>query len=1134
MMWLVMGTVKRSISGPPTQRLKPLFFQPIIINMKLIPFVLASLLIVLPARAQSQNNKKPAAIPDSSKFTTGLLAGLKLRAIGPALTSGRVADVAIDPSDKRTWYVGAAAGGVWKSTNGGISFSPIFDGQGSFSIGVVTIDHNNPNVVWVGTGENNVQRVVAYGDGVYKSIDGGKSWTNMGLKKSEHIGRILIDPRNSDVVYVAAQGPLWRGGGDRGLYKTTDGGKTWAQILKGDNDWTGVNDVQLDPRNPDILIATTWQRLRRVYTFVAGGPGSAVWRSTDAGKTWTKSQSGFPDADLGRVGLAISPANPSVVYAIAEAGERKGGFFRSRDGGASWTKMSDYQSGSNYYNEIFADPKDADRVYAIEPILQVSDDGGKTFHRVGERNKHVDNHSVWIDPDDTSHLVIGCDGGVYESFDQGKSYRFIANLPITQYYRVATDESKPFYRVFGGAQDNFSVGGPSRTRNTSGITNADWFITSGGDGFGSVVDPVDPNTVYAESQFGNLSRFNLKTGDVMGIQPSEEPGTPGPRWGWDSPLFISPFNHNRIYFASNRLFVSNDRGDTWKVISPDLSRLIDRNRLKVMGRVMGIDAVAKNASTTLFGVILTIAESPLKEGLLFAGTDDGKVSISENGGGSWRSIDHVPGVADTAPVFKILPSQHDANVVYAAFNNHQAGDFKPYVMKSTDLGKTWTSITGDLPDGSVYSLAEDHVDRNLLFAGTEWGLFVTRDGGRKWLRLNGGLPTIQVRDLAIQKRENDLVVGTFGRGFYILDDYSPLRTMSDATLASSFALFPSKPAALYVPSSPLGLGSDAIGPAFQGAGYYMADNPPYGAVFTYYMKSALKSRRERRQAADKDLAKKGADVFYPPWDSLKVEDREESPAIIVTISDAKGKPIRRFTAPSSSGINRVAWDLKLQPPNPVIGPPYAPDPDWPFGNPPAAPYVAPGTYRASFATRIDGVFTPIGPSQDFQVVAIDAVDGRRIASLEDQERVADLERSVLGLDQVVKEALNRMTLFKRAIDETPSADTSLQRRVRVLTDRLKDAQELLGGDPTMASRNEATPPSLLGRLNGAIGNNWGSTLEAPTAAQVAELELVRSRYGVILAQVRQLIEVDLKGLEESATQAGVPWTAGRFPKPPAG
>ena len=1100
------------------------------IHMRKVPIALLFAAATAAGAQSKTSNKKPSALPDSSKFTSGLLAGLKLRSIGPALTSGRISDIAIDPSDKRTWYVGVAAGGVWKSTNGGISFAPIFDGQGSFSIGAVTIDHANPNVIWVGTGENNAQRVVAYGDGIYKSIDGGRSWTNMGLKTSEHIGRIVIDPRNSDVVYVAAHGPLWRKGGDRGLYKTTDGGKTWTKIL-GVDDYTGVNDVQMDPRNPDILIATTWQRMRRVYAFVAGGPGSGVWRSTDAGKTWTKSQSGFPSVDLGRIGLAISPANPGVVYAIAEAAERKGGFFRSRDGGASWDKMSDYQSGSNYYNEIFADPRDVDRVYAVEPILQVTEDGGKTFHRVGERNKHVDNHSVWIDPDETSHIVVGSDGGVYESFDSGKTYRYVANLPITQYYRVATDESKPFYRVFGGAQDNFSVGGPSRTRNTSGITNSDWFITSGGDGFGSVVDPVDPNTVYAESQFGVLSRFNLRTGDVMGIQPTEEPGTPGPRWGWDSPLFISPFNHHRLYFASNRLFVSNDRGDSWRVISPDLSRLIDRNRLKVMGRVMGIDAVAKNASTTLFGVILTIAESPLKEGVLFAGTDDGKISVSENAGGTWRSIDHVPGVPDTAPVFKILASQHDPNVVYAAFNNHQAGDFKPYVMKSSDLGRTWTSVTGDLPSGSVYSLAEDHVDRNLLFAGTEWGLFVTRDGGRKWLRLNGGLPTIQVRDLAIQKRENDLVVGTFGRSFYVLDDYSLLRTLTDATLAKDFVLFPARPAPLYVPSSPLGL-PDAVGPAFQGAGYYMADNPPYGAVFTYYMKSALKSRRETRQAAEKELAKKGADVFYPPWDSLKAEDREENPGIVVTISDASGRAIRRFNAPSAAGFNRVAWDLRLQAPNPITGPPYVSDPDWPFGDPPAAPYVVPGTYRVSFATRVNGVFTPIGETQSFQVVAIDSAVARPMASLADQQRIADLSRSVLALDQVVRESLNRMTLFKRAIDETPTADQALQQRVRMMTDRLKDAQELLGGDPTLAIRNEPTPPSLLGRLRGAVGNNWGSTLEAPTPSQMAELDLVRSRFGAILAQVKQLIEVDIEALEQSAEQAGVPWTSGRFPKPP--
>jgi photosystem II stability/assembly factor-like uncharacterized protein len=1070
-----------------------------------------------------------SAQPDSTRLPT-VVSGLKLRSIGPALTSGRVADIAVDPTDKKVWYIGAAAGGVWKTVNGGTSFTPVFDGQGSFSIGTVTIDPKNPNIVWVGTGENNAQRVVAYGDGVYKSIDGGRSWTNMGLKESEHIGRIVIDPRNSDVVYVAAQGPLWRKGGDRGLYKTTDGGKTWSKIL-GPDEWTGANDVQLDPRNPDLLIATTWQRYRRTYTFVAGGPGSGVHRSTDGGKTWTKSQSGFPDVDLGRIGLAMSPANPSVVYAVAEAADDKGGFFRSRDGGASWDKMSSHQAGGNYYNEIIADPKIVDRVYAVETILQVTDDGGKTFHRLGEFLKHVDNHAVVIDSDDTQHLIIGCDGGVYESWDGGKTYRFMANLPITQYYRVATDESKPFYRVFGGAQDNFSVGGPSRTRNDHGIANADWFVTSGGDGFGSVVDPVDPNTVYAESQFGVLSRFNLKTGDVMGIQPTEGPNDAPERWGWDSPLFISPFNHNRVYFASNRLFVSPDRGDSWKVVSGDLSKHIDRNRLKSMGTVASVDAVSKNVSTTLFGIVLTIAESPVKEGVLFTGSDDGRISISENAGSTWRAVDHFAGVPDTTPVFKILPSQHDVNTAYAAFNNHDAGDFKPYIMKSTDMGRTWTSIIGDLPArGSVYSLAEDHVDRNLLFAGTEFGAYYSGDGGKKWVKL-AGLPTIQVRDIAIQKRENDLVVATFGRGFYILDDYTALRGLADATLAQDAVLFPTRPAPLYVPSTPLGL-TDPAGPVFQGSSYFTAKNPPFGAVFTYYLKDALKTRRALRLESEKELAKKASDIFYPPWDSLKVEDRQEAPAVVVTISDAAGKPIRRFTAPTTSGINRVAWDLRLQPPDPVTGPPFTFDVDFPFGGPPLGPYVVPGTYQVSLAKRVDGVITPIAGPQRFDVVGIDGPGNRTVATLAEQQRVAELNREVQGLSSVVDEAVTRMKLFKRAIDETPTADTSLQRRVRVLETKLLDAQEALGGDPTAARRQEPTPLSLLNRLGGAIYNNWSQTLEAPTAAQRADLDLVRGRFDALVAQVRQLIDVDLKGVEQDAERAGVPWTSGRFPKPP--
>ena len=1066
---------------------------------------------------------------DSARLTNTLASGLALRSIGPALTSGRVADIAVHPTDKRIWYVGAAAGGVWKTTNAGISFTPVFDGEGSFSIGAVTIDPRNPNVVWVGTGENNVQRVVAYGDGVYKSLDGGKSWTNMGLKESEHISRILVDPRNSDIVYVAAQGPLFKKGGERGVYKTIDGGKTWTRVLAAD-DWTGANDIQMDPRNPDVLVATTWQRNRRVFAFIAGGPGSAVYRSTDGGRTWNKSQSGFPSEELGRIGLSWSLADPNIVYAVADAANGKGGFFRSRDGGASWERMSGTQSGGNYYNEIIADPKHPDRVYLVDTNLQVSEDGGRTFHRVGEVYKHVDNHSVWIDPDATDHLIVGCDGGVYETYDRGRTWRFMANLPITQYYRVTTDESKPFYRVYGGAQDNFSVGGPSRTRTNNGIRNADWFITSGGDGFGSVVDPTDPNTVYAESQFGGLSRFNLKTGEVVGIQPFDETNGEALRWGWDTPLFISPHSHTRIYFAANRLYRSDDRGDSWRAVSPDLTRQIDRNRLRVMDRVWGVDAVGKNVSTTLFGTIITIAESPLKEGLLFAGTDDGRLSISEDGGAHWRSTDHFPGVPDTTVIQRVLPSVNDVNTVYAVFQNYQSGDFKPYVMKSTDLGRTWTSITGDLPArGSTWTIAEDHVDRNLLFVGTEFGLFFTRDGGKRWVQLKGGMPTIQVRDLAIQRRENDLVVATFGRGFYVLDNYAPLRAIDEQTLAQQAVLFPVKAAPLYVESSPLGL--PAV--AFQGHNTYMAQNPPFGAVFTYYLKDAIESRRTQRQKADAAIAKKNGDVLYPTWDSLKAEDRAEDPAVVVTVSDANGQVVRRFTAPTAAGVHRVAWDLRLQPTDPVDGPPYQPDPDFPFTSPPVAPFAPPGTYQVSLAKRVDGVFTPFGTAQRFQVVDADSVPGRTMATIAEQRRIAELVRSVLGTSSLISETLGRIAFLKRAIDETPGADTSLAHRVRTLEQQLRDANELLNGDPTRARRNEAVPQSMTARLGGATGAAWGTSLAALNPSQRAQIDIVRREFDAVLTRVRQLVDVDLRNLEQAAESAGVPLTPGRIPRPPA-
>jgi photosystem II stability/assembly factor-like uncharacterized protein len=1104
--------------------------------MRILTFFSCAAIASAQALAQTPTRATVAtASPAADTTRLASLAGsLRFRSIGPALTSGRISDVAVDPTNKKVWYVATAAGGVWKSANAGLTFTPVFDNEGSFSTGAITIDPKNPNVIWVGSGENNAQRVVAYGDGVYKSIDGGRSWKNVGLRDSEHIGRIVIDPRNSDVVYVASQGPLWSKGGERGLYKTTDGGTTWTRVLHAD-DWTGVNDVQMDPRNPDVLVATTWQRQRRTCCFIAGGQGSGVHRSIDGGNTWVKSQAGFPSGDIGRIGLAISPANPDVVYAIAEAAQGRGGFFRSTNGGVSWERMGSYQTGGNYYNEIFADPVNVDRVYAADVILQVTEDGGRTFRRVGEQKKHVDNHSVWIDPDDTEHLIVGGDGGVYETHDRGRNWRFAANLPVTQYYRVTVDDLQPFYRVAGGTQDNFSMVGPSRTRTVNGIRNADWTITQGGDGFGSAFDPSDPNVVYAQAQFGVLSRFNLATGDAMGVQPEDAADGPGLRWNWDSPLMISPHSPTRLYFAAERLLRSDDRGNSWRVISPDLSRNIDRTQLKMMDRVQSVDAVARNQSTTLFGNITTMAESPLQEGLLITGTNDGRISVSEDGGSNWRNIDRFPTVPETTYVTRVTASAHDARTIYATFNNHWTGDYKPYVLKSTDLGRSWTSITANLPvRGSVLAIAEDPRNRQLLFVGTDFGVFTSVDGGGRWIALKGGLPTIQVRDIAIQERASDLVLATFGRGFYILDDYSPLRTLTPEVIASAAHLFPARPALLYAQSAPLGL----PGASFQGAGHYMADNPPFGATLTYYLRDELKSRKATRREADAAAATRSADATIPTWDQLKAEDREEDPAVIIEISDGSGNRVRRLTGPTGSGMHRVTWDLQYQPTVPVNGPPFQQDPDFPFFSGPSGPFALPGQYTARLYMRVDGVLSPVGAPMTFAVADADPPGSRRnprnATVLAADLRNAELERSALGASAYLGELDGRLRFLRRAIDESARSDSALVVRVRALQTRLLDIQERLNGDPTRGRRSESSPTGLLGRLQGALAQSRATTLEAPTPAQLAQLDIVRAALAGIFTEIRQLADVDVRAVEAAAEGAGIPWTAGRMPQLPPG
>ena len=1074
-----------------------------------------------PAQGEDENRPREPRDPMSSATFNGL----RFRSIGPAFTSGRVVGFAVDPNNAARYYVASASGGVWKTINNGTTWTPVFDREGSYSIGWIVLDPKNPLTVWVGTGENNSQRSVSYGNGVYRSDDGGRTWRNVGLRNSEHIGRIVIDPKDSNIVYVAAQGPLWGPGGDRGLYKTTDGGKTWKQILKISEN-TGVTDVVIDPQNPETIYAASYQRRRHMFTLIDGGPESAIYKSTDAGATWNRLRAGLPTIDMGRIGLAISPVDSNVIYATIESGDRRGGIFRSNDRGGSWEKRNDFDAGAMYYARIVADPKDVDRIYIMNVFLMVSDDGGRTVRRLGERSKHVDNHDIWIDPANTDHYLVGCDGGVYESHDRGLNWHFKANLPIPQFYDITTDNATPFYNVYGGTQDNYSFGGPARTRSASGIVNADWFVTQGGDGFRSRVDPEDPNTIYAELQGGTLARFDKTTGQRVGIQPQAGRNEDPLRWNWDSPFIVSPHLHTRLYFASNKLYRSDDRGDTWKVISGDLSRGLDRDKLPVMGKIQSMDAVAKNQSTAFFGNASAIDESPKKDGLIYIGTDDGLLQITEDGGRNWRKVEKVGDVPELAYVSRIIASGHDANTVYVAYENHQNADFKPYLFKSTDAGRTWVSIKGNLPaNWPVWGIAEDHVNPNLLFAGTEFGLFFTIDGGQKWIQLRGGLPTIQIRDIAVQRRENDLVLGTFGRGIYILDNYSPLRSITPEMLKTD-ALFPVKDALIYIQSQPLG----GRGKSFQGESFYTAENPPFGATFTYYLKEELKTKKARRQEAERAAARSGAAIALPSRAELSAEEEEEAPAIIFTITDSSGKVVRRLTGPITAGIQRVNWDLRY--PASSLPPPPNPDAEDPFADPPGGPLVMPGAYKVSVAKRQNGVITPFGKSQEFQII----VDGQdrmtpadRIALVEFQTKVARLQRAVQGALDAANSLTPRFVAIRRALLETPNTSERMLEDAAALEKRKNEILRALRGDQALRQRNMNLPASISERVGEIVGSQR-LAIQRPTQTHIDQYAAAAAEFEGTLNSLRQLIEVDLQKLEKQMEAAGAPWTPGRVPE----
>jgi len=1079
-------------------------------------------------RSKGGNGPSKGETAPKDPMNSATFSGLELRSIGPAVVAGRIVSIAVNPRNRANYYIGAASGGLWRTDNDGGTWTPVFDDEGSYSIGTVVLDPKDPNIVWVGTGENNSQRSVAYGDGVYRSEDGGKSWTNLGLKHSEHIARIVINPKDTNIVYVASQGPLWGPGGDRGLFKTTDGGKTWKNVLSISEN-TGVSDVVMDPRDPDVLYASSYQRRRHVWTLIDGGPESAIYKTTDGGTHWDKLKAGLPTVDMGRIGLAIAPSEPDTLYAIIEASDKKGGIFRSKDGGESWEKRNPWSDATAmYYGTLFVDPKNSDRIYVMGFNIRVSNDGGKTLTPIGEHSKHVDNHVIWIDPHDPDYYLVGCDGGVYETYDRGATWIFKHNLPLGQFYDVAVDNASPFYNVYGGTQDNSSWGGPSRTLTVNGAFNSDWFFTNGGDGFRSAIDPVDPNTVYAEYQYGNLLRFDRRTGERAGIQPQDPKDQPPLRWSWDSPIVVSKHDHNRLYFAANVLFRSDDRGNSWKQISGDLTRHIDRDSLPVMGKIWGPDAVAKNASTDFYGNIVAFSESPKDPNLLFVGTDDGLIQTTNDGGATWKRLDKFAGVPERTYVSRLFASNFDTHVVYASFDNHKNEDFKPYLLKSTDGGTTWTSISSNLPEnGAVLAFCEDYVNPNLLFAGTEFGLWFSIDGGGKWVQLKGGLPTISIHDILEQQREGDLVVASFGRGFYILDDLTPLRQLTAAQLDAEAVVSPVKDALLYVPAAPIGSG----GKGWFGEQTYVAPNPPFGAIFTYYLKEKYKTLKEKREEAEKDEAKKNDGAAYPTLkypnaDELRAEAEEQPPALWFTVTDAEGNVVSRVSAPNKAGWNRVAWDLHF-PPVELPKPKGVDDDD----EGPATRLALPGKYNVRLSKKVEGQWTDLGTPVSFNVVAL----GTENMNPNDRATLEEFQRKLLSLDRAVGGAINlsnemnqHLEKIREALNLTPAHTTLLQQQVDALEARTRKVLITLDTDKVLQDRQDQTRQSINDRINQIEEAERFST-QLPAKTDVDAYELAAGEFTPALAEVHSIHDA-VTALEQQVEKLGAPWTPSRVPE----